>query len=156
MITEYFEDKNENEKALEYKQKHEFYSWIPDFCKNIELNEENLLILNEITSSKGVECIQNRLANDLSRKSTEFLASICYHHYHGKMDDEAFEQLELRGNQLIDEEKDFLRETLIHLLENCSSLCTMKGVANALVSVQHPNLLTILTKLLYRDVRFIS
>lgn len=97
MIADYFEEKDDKEKALGYRQRFELYSWIPDFCQYIELNEENLAILDAIKSAKRVECIQTKLANDVSRRSTEFLASICYHHYHGQMDDKAFGQLEARG-----------------------------------------------------------
>jgi hypothetical protein len=153
MAADYFEEKNEKEKACEYRRKYQFYSWIPNFCQHIQLNEENLSILDEIQSAKGFECIQIKLANDLSRRSTEFLASICYHHYHGRMDDEAFDQLELRGIQSNDEEKDFIRSILMYLIENCSSVCTIKGAANALASIKHPNLFEILKKLLYRDVK---
>jgi hypothetical protein len=106
---DYFQEKNEKKKVLEYKQKYQFYSWITNFCQYIQLNEENLSILDEIKSGKGVECIQTKLANDLSRRSTEFLDSIFYHHYHGQMNDEAFEQLQLREIQSNDEEKDFIR-----------------------------------------------
>ncbi|UJR11961.1 hypothetical protein I4U23_016139 [Adineta vaga] len=154
MMADYFEEKNEKEKALEYNQKYKFYSWIPNFCQNIQLNDENLTILNEIQSNQGVECIKTKLGNDFSRRSTEFLASICYHHYHGQIDDEAFNQLELRGIQLINEQKDFLQFILLYLIENCSSTCTIKGTANVLVSMKHPKIFEILTKLLYKDTNF--
>lgn len=157
MLKTYFKEKNEKEKALEAKQKYQFYSWIPKFCQNIEFNEENLSILENINSKKALECVQTTLTNDLSRRSTEFLASICYHHYHGILDDTAFKQLEIRGvNCNDDEEKDFIRRVLMYLIEHCTSNCTIRGATSALAAIKHEKLFEILAKLIYKDVKKIG
>lgn len=149
----YYEEKDEKEKAIDARQKYEFYSWIPSFCQHIELTQENVSILQKIKSKEAVECLKTTLANDLSRRSTEFLASICYHHYHGIMDDTAFNLLEKRGLEIKDgNEKNFIRSILMDLIKHCTSNCTIRLAVSALAAIKHEGLFDILAKLIYRDV----
>jgi hypothetical protein len=61
---------------------------------NIEYNSDNFLLIETIESKKAFECVQTTLTIDMSKRSTEFLAAICYHHYHGRVENQAFEELE--------------------------------------------------------------
>jgi hypothetical protein len=152
MCADYFEDKNDQEKALKFTRQYKFHSWVPDFCQHIELNEENSSILEKLDSDEALECVKTTLGEDLSRRSTEFLGAICYHHYHGAVEDEAFEQLEKRGINSEETEKDFVGSILMYLISKCRSFCTIKGAANALAGMKHPELFKHLAHFLPKDV----
>ncbi|CAF4462200.1 unnamed protein product [Rotaria sp. Silwood2] len=152
MLATYFTEKNDTTSADESMLKHKFYSWIPSFCRHIEYNPENLVIVEELTSDHSLECVSTTLANDESRRSTEFLAAICYHHYHGSVENKAFAELEKRGKASEGAERDFIGSTLMHLIENHQTVCTVKGAAKALAGMKYENVFEVLERLLPQDV----
>jgi hypothetical protein len=152
MCAIYFTEKNEISTAEEYQRQYQFYSWIPSFCEYIPYNPENVSILAKINSGEALEQIETILVPDLSKRSTELLAAICYHHYHGPVENRAFEELERRGKDSQSDERDFIGSILMYLLENQRSFCTIKGAANALAGMKHDQLFEILVNLLPQDV----
>ncbi|CAF3624155.1 unnamed protein product [Rotaria sp. Silwood1] len=152
MLATYFNEKNDTASADESMRKYKFYSWIPSFCRHIECNPENLAIVEELNSDRSLECVNTTLVNDKSRRSTEFLAAICYHHYHGLVENKAFEELEKRGKVSEGDERDFIGSTLMHLIKNHQSVCTVKGAANALAEMKYENIFDVLERLLPQDV----
>jgi hypothetical protein len=99
-----------------------------------------------------LECIDTTLTPDTSKRSTEFLASICYHHYHGQVENRAFEQLEKRGKECEDSERDFIGSILMYLIKNHQSVCTVKGAASALAGLKYNEIFEVLANLLPQDV----
>jgi len=152
MCATYFTEKDDKTQADEYTRQYAFYAWIPSFCHHIEYNSENISLLETIQSNKALECIETTLTVDTSKRSTEFLASICYHHYHGAVENQAFEVLEQRGKACEGDEREFIGSILMHLLKNHQSVCTVKGAANALAGMRHDELFEILAQLLPQDV----
>lgn len=148
----YFTEKNDLEQAEVYRQKYEFYSWVPSFCPHIEYNPENISILDILKSEHALECITTQLENDTSRRSSEFLAAVCYHHYHGEEETKAFDILEQRGITFEGDEQDFISSLLMTLLDKQQSVCTIKGTVNALAGMKHEKLFEILANLLPQDV----
>ncbi|CAF4171322.1 unnamed protein product [Rotaria magnacalcarata] len=152
MLATYFTEKNDTTSAAESTCKYKFYSWVPSFCHHIEYNPENISTVEQLNSDQALECINARLANDESKRATEFLAAICYHHYHGPVENKAFEELERRGNASEGAERDFIGSKLMHLIRNHQSVCTVKGAADALAGMKHEDLFDILERLLPQDV----
>ncbi len=148
----YLTEQNDTTKADECTRQYQFYSWIPTFCKHIEYNPENVLLLETINSDKGLECVETILATDTSKRSTELLAAICYHHYHGRVENKAFEILEQRGKAAEGEERDFIGSILMFLLKRHQSICTIKGAANALAGMKYEQAFEALEILLPQDV----
>jgi hypothetical protein len=152
MCAKYFQEKNDTIKADEYTRQYNFYSWIPSFCHNIEYNTENVSILKMLQSEKALECVETTLTTDTSKRSTEFLASICYHHYHGTVENKAFEILEKRGKGCEGSERDFVGSILMSLINNHQSICTIKGAASALAELKYNGTFEVLANLLPQDV----
>jgi hypothetical protein len=152
MCANYFIEKNDTAQAEEYTRQYKFYSWIPSFCQNIEYNSENVLLLETIDSNKALECVETTLMIDTSKRSTEFLAAICYHHYHGPVENKAFEVLENRGKACEGDERDFIGSILMNLLKNHQSICTIKGAASALAGMKYNQIFEVLENLLPQDV----
>ena len=152
MLANYFNDKNDTVSADESTKKHVFYSWIPSFCCHIEYSPENIAIVEQLRSDDALECVQTMLLNDGSRRATEFLAAICYHHLHGQIENTAFIELERRGKISQGAERDFIGATLMYLIKNQQSVCTVKGAANALAEMKHEDLFEMLESLLPQDV----
>ncbi|CAF0938764.1 unnamed protein product [Rotaria sordida] len=151
MLATYFTEKNDTTNADESMCKYKFYSWIPSFCRHIEYNPENLAIIEELNSDNALECVNTTLANDESRRSTEFLAAICYRHYHGSVENKAFEELEKRAKASEGAERDFIGSTLMNLIKDHQSVCTVKGAANALAGMKHEDIFEVLEYLLPQD-----
>ncbi|CAF1230958.1 unnamed protein product, partial [Rotaria sordida] len=151
MLATYFTEKNDTTNADESMCKYKFYSWIPSFCRHIEYNPENLALIEELNSDNALECVNTTLANDESRRSTEFLAAICYRHYHGSVENKAFEELEKRAKASEGAERDFIGSTLMNLIKNHQSVCTVKGAANALAGMKHEDIFEVLEYLLPQD-----
>ncbi|UJR32414.1 hypothetical protein I4U23_019876 [Adineta vaga] len=105
-----------------------------------------------LQSDNALECVEITLAADISKRSTEFLAAICYHHYHGKVEDKAFEILEHRGITFEADERDFVNTLLMTLLKKQRSVCTIKGAVNALAGMKNDQLFEILANLLPQDL----
>jgi len=148
----YLTEDNDTTKADECILQYQFYSWIPKFCEHIEYNPENVLIIKTIDSDQGLECVETTLAKDTSKRSTEFLAAICYHHYHGSLENKAFEILEKRGKTFEGDERDFIGSILMFLLKKNQSICTIKGAANALAGMKYDQAFELLANLLPQDV----
>ncbi|CAF0748618.1 unnamed protein product [Adineta steineri] len=148
----YFTEKNDITQADEYTRRYKFYSWVPKFCRHIEYNEDNILLLETIQSDKALECIETTLTEDTSKRSTEFLASICYHHYHGAVENKAFQVLEQRGIASEGDEREFIGSLLMHLIKKHQSICTIKGAASALAGMKYAELFDILANLLPQDL----
>lgn len=71
-----------------------------------------------LQSNQGLELVKTKLANDDLRRSIEFLAAICYHHYHGPVENQAFNELEKRGTKFENVDRDFIGSTLMYLLKH--------------------------------------
>ncbi len=147
----YLTEQNDTTKADECTRQYKFYSWVPKFCQHIEYNPENVLLIETIITDKGLECVETILATDTSKRSTELLAAICYHHYRGPIENKAFEILEQRGKVAEGEERDFIGSILMFLL-NRQSIGTIKGAANALAGMKYEQTFEALEKLLPQDV----
>ncbi|CAF3992796.1 unnamed protein product, partial [Adineta steineri] len=148
----YFTEKNDITQADEYTRRYKFYSWVPKFCRHIEYNEDNVLLLETIQSDQALECIETTLTADTSKRSTEFLAAICYHHYHGAVENKAFQVLEQRGVASEGDEREFIGSLLMHLIKKHQSICTIKGAASALAGMKYDELFDILANLLPQDL----
>jgi hypothetical protein len=100
----------------------------------------------------------NQLTERTDEASTEFLTAICYHHYHGRLDDGAFDASKQRaaGNEFVVGILTFFilgkffRPIKVKLLENQGSVCTIKGVIDILATIEHPRALNVLLQLLPR------
>ncbi len=152
----YFTENNNTTKADECLRQYQFYSWVPRFCKHIEYNPENVLIIKTIDSKEGLACVETTLATDTSKRSTELLAAICYHHYHGPVETKAFEILEKRGKACEGDERDFIGSILMLLIKRNQSICTIKGAANALGGMKYVQAFELLANLLPQDVSFVA
>lgn len=152
LCAKYLTEKNEAEKAEEYTRKYRFYEWIPKFCQHVEYNSENVLLIEKINSNQGLECLKTDLIPDTSKTSTEILAAICYHHFHGAVENQAFEELEKRGKTAQGEERDFIGNLLTCLIKKHQSICTIKGAANALAGMKYEQTFELLANLLPQDV----
>jgi hypothetical protein len=149
MCATYFTEINDTVQADEYTRQYKFYSWIPSFSHHIEYNSENVLLLETIESNKALECVEKTLATDVSKRSTEFLAAICYHHYHGRVENKAFEN---RGKTCEGDERDFIGSILMYLIKKHQSICTIKGAASALAGMKYNETFEVLQNLLPQDV----
>jgi hypothetical protein len=156
LVATYLTEQNETVKAEECTRQYQFYSWVPKFCQNIEYNPENVSLIETINSDKGLNCVETILATDTSKRSTEFLAAICYHHYHGSIENKAFEILENRGKAAEGEERNFIGTILMLLLKKHQSICTIKGAASALAGMKYDQTFEILERLLPQDVSQLS
>jgi hypothetical protein len=152
MRADYFQEKNDAINAEECTRQYNFYSWVPSFCHYIEYNTENVSILEMLQSKNALVCVETTLTTDTSKRSTEFLASICYHHYHGSVENKAFELLEKRGMECEDSERDFIGSILMCLIRNHRSICTIKGAASALAGLKCNGVFEVLENLLPQDV----
>lgn len=150
----YFTELNQTDKAEEYTRQYRFYEWIPKFCQNVEYNSANVSLIEKINSDQALQCLQNDLIPDTSKKSTEILAAICYHHYHGTIENQSFEELEKRGKNAQGEEKDFIANLLMSLIKKHQSICTIKGAASALAGMKYDQTFETLANLLPQDVRY--
>lgn len=154
MLATYFTEKGNTASAEEAMRKYKFYSWVPSFCHHIDYSEECLTMIEKLQSDESWECLNTILMTDGSRRATEFLAAICYHHYHGRVENQAFQELEKRGIAAEGAERDFIGSILMHLLKNHQSVCTVKGTADALAGMKHEELFKVLEHLLPRDVSY--
>lgn len=103
-----------------------------------------------------MECVRTTLTANASKQSTEILAAICYHHYHGPVENKAFEELEKRGTAAEGEKRDFIGSILMYLIGSHQSICTIKGAASALAEMKHDEVFEILANLLPQDVSLTS
>eukprot|EP01102_Stenamoeba_stenopodia_P006346 TRINITY_DN1742_c0_g1_i1.p1 TRINITY_DN1742_c0_g1~~TRINITY_DN1742_c0_g1_i1.p1 ORF type:complete len:565 (-),score=142.72 TRINITY_DN1742_c0_g1_i1:68-1762(-) len=149
LLSKYYKDhKNDPEKAAQLGAKHRFFSWVPSFARHIEFNDENQEIVRELQSERALQCVETTLANDPSTRSNEFLAAICWHHYHGPPETKSFKLLEERAHN-----DEYISGLLIELLSNHQSVCTVKGAASALAGIKHPRAFEFLQRLLPQDVQ---
>ncbi len=146
-MAKYYKERHETEKEAELKKKHKFYAWIPSFAKHIQYNDETAAIVQELNYETALGCVETKLANDPSPKASEFLAAICWHHYHGPPETKSFELLEKRAAT-----DEYIADLLIELLRNHQSVCTIKGAASALAGIKHPRAFEFLQRLLPQDV----
>jgi hypothetical protein len=146
-MAKYYKERHETEKEEELKKKHKFFAWIPTFAKHIQYNEENAEIVQELNGNKALEVVETKLANDPSQRASEFLAAICWHHYHGPPETKSFELLEKRAAT-----DEYIADMLIQLLSNHQSVCTVKGAVGALAGIKHPRAFEFLQRLLPQDV----
>jgi hypothetical protein len=147
-MAKYYKERHETEKEEELKKKHKFFAWIPTFAKHIQYNEENAEIVQELNGNKALEVVETKLANDPSQRASEFLAAICWHHYHGSPETKSFELLEKRAAT-----DEYIADMLIQLLSNHQSVCTVKGAVGALAGIKHPRAFEFLQRLLPQDVQ---
>jgi len=148
LLMKHHKEVGNKEKQAECKAKLKFYKWVPPFAKHIEFTPENEAIVTRLCGKEALECVETTLASDSSKRSSEFMAAICWHHYHGPPETKSFELLEERAH-----EDEYIHQLLFHLLENHQSVCTIKGVASALAGIRHPRAFDILKTLLPQDVR---
>lgn len=109
-------------------------------------------MIEKINSDHALECLQTDLIPDTSKKSTEILAAICYHHYHGSIENKSFEELEKRGKVAEGEERDLIANLLTCLIKKHQSICTIKGAASALAGMKYDQTFETLANLLPQDV----
>lgn len=147
-MAKYYKERHETEKEEELKKKHAFYDWIPTFAKHIQYNDENVAIVQELKGDQALAVVEAKLANDPSQTASEFLAAICWHHYHGPPETKSFELLEKRAAT-----DEYIASLLIELLSNHQSVCTIKGAVSALAGIKHPETFAFLQRLLPQDVR---
>ncbi|CAF4971396.1 unnamed protein product, partial [Rotaria sp. Silwood1] len=116
------------------------------------------------TDGPGVSYKSNRVcyapskmtdAEQAEWKIEQFQSAV--RHYKGVLEhipeeNKAFEELEKRGKVSEGDERDFIGSTLMHLIKNHQSVCTVKGAANALAEMKYENIFDVLERLLPQDV----
>lgn len=106
----------------ETKEKIRFYGWVPSFCQKLTYTPEHASMVSEFLrdeeeqeeeddeegekkdenkekeeKKKDPMEIINKLSDRQDEASTEFLAAVCYHHYHGSLENRAFDALKSRA-----------------------------------------------------------
>lgn len=104
----------------------------------------------EPKKSKGDRMVAEveKLSARVDEVSTELLAAVCYHHYHGRIEDAAFGALKIRAK-----ENKHVSKVLLRLFKKIKSVCTVKGIADILAYIKHEQAFDFLIKILPEDVQ---
>ncbi len=116
----------------------EFYESLPEFC-DLQYTEENAKRIARLHEDSEVQT----LINDKSLESSKLLATLCWHHPHDEHEEQAFQELEKRGQDAID--------LVVALTRESASTCTTRQSMRILARAKHPNAYDWLIRLLPRD-----
>ncbi len=138
LLCKLYTEKNDHERLKEVEKHSSFYQSIPDFVE-IEYSLDHLNTLRTLYEEETLE----RLMLDKSRSSSMFLATLCWQHPHNRDEEDAFAELERRGEDAID--------IVDQLMNNASSNCTIRSCAKILARKKFPGLIERLIGLLPHD-----
>eukprot|EP01125_Pyxidicula_operculata_P019826 TRINITY_DN7215_c0_g1_i1.p1 TRINITY_DN7215_c0_g1~~TRINITY_DN7215_c0_g1_i1.p1 ORF type:complete len:916 (-),score=159.66 TRINITY_DN7215_c0_g1_i1:120-2531(-) len=157
-LSKIYDQLGNKDKSTEMKEIFEFCNWVSptflDFIDFAEWNtvfrrfcEEKLETLEDLSNGKLIpppSPIQD--GSSRMKEMFAFLSVVCYHHYHGTVEEKAFAILSQHST------KDGVVDLMIKLIEGSKSVCTVKGAARVLAESKHPIALNILLRLLPQDV----
>jgi cytochrome c-type biogenesis protein CcmH/NrfG len=139
-LAEYQKGKGQVDAAALSKKRAEFYAELPPFS-TLEYSDENVKLM----ASLNDRAVFEKLIADISDRSNEVLAILCWSHPHNRFETEAFEALEARGAGTT--------PLLRAVLANAHSTCTIKSAAHILARRRAEGIFGFLAQRLPGDVR---
>ena len=147
LILKIYEAKGEKERAETAKKQVVYYRWMPPFIALPYTEERYAFVaghLGEGAPMQNPEVEVDTLVASSTLEDQAFLAAICHHHeHHGPIEDRAYAALEKAGAV----------ELLSLLLENATSICTVRSTGKALARLKAPRALPLLVDALPEDIQ---
>lgn len=137
-----YEKQDRLENAEQSRQRASFFEALPQTTR-LDYSPANRQTLANLRERETVE----RLCNDASAESTQFLAALCWSHPHNELEEMAFQALEKRCPEAIGVVRDVLKDA--------QSTCTIRSAAHILARQKDIWVFDRLVQMLPGDIRMV-